>query len=154
MVVISCSICRHQKVLPERGAGDLAAGRALLIRNAEAAAAMTRAAAQELGLKLFSPGCPGAALTAITSPAGTDSGDIVKAFRKRFGAVIANGQGEMKGQLFRIAHLGYYDYLDTIAIIGALEHVMAQIDGKVELGAALRAAQSVYAQSLSAHAAK
>ena len=138
----------------EQGSGDLAAGRDLLIRNAETAAAMTRAAAQALGLKLFSPGCPGAALTAITSPAGTDSGDIVKAFRKRFGAVIANGQGEMKGQLFRIAHLGYYDYLDTIAIIGALEHVMAQIDGKVELGAALRAAQSVYAQSLSAHAAK
>src|SRR5437660_1484989 len=44
----------------EQGRGDLAAGRDLLIRNAETAAAMTRAAAQALGLKLFSPGCPGA----------------------------------------------------------------------------------------------
>ncbi|HLW55579.1 MAG TPA: alanine--glyoxylate aminotransferase family protein [Candidatus Angelobacter sp.] len=131
--------------LREQGGGDLAAGRELLIENAETAAAMTRAAAKALGLKLFAASSPGAALTAISSPAGLDSGEIVKAFRNRFGAVIANGQGEMKGQLFRIAHLGYYDYLDTIAAIGALEHVLASLGQDVELGAGLRAAQEVYA---------
>ena len=86
-------------------------------------------------------------MTAIASPRGVDSGDIVKAFRNRFGAVIANGQGEMKGQLFRIAHLGYYDYLDTIAAIGALEHVLAALGQKVELGAGLSAAQQAYLES-------
>jgi len=131
----------------EQGGGDLAAGRKLLVDNAETAAAMTRAAAKALGLKLFSAGSPGAALTAIASPQGLDSGEIVKAFRNHFGAVIANGQGEMKGQLFRIAHLGYYDYLDTIAAIGALEHVLAELGQPVELGAGLRAAQQVYAES-------
>src|SRR5947208_5234207 len=99
--------------LREQGGGDLAAGRDLLVRNAETAAAMTRAAAQALGLRLFSASSPGAALTAITSPAGVDSGDIVRAFRNRFGAVVANRQGELKGLLLRIAHLGFYDYLDT-----------------------------------------
>ena len=133
--------------LREQGGGDLAAGRDVLIDNAETAAAMTRAAVEALGLKLFSAAAPGAALTAITSPAGIDSGDIVKAFRNRFGAVVANGQGEMKGQIFRIAHLGYYDYLDTIAIIGALEHVLAGTGRKVELGSAVTAAQKVYAQA-------
>jgi aspartate aminotransferase-like enzyme len=131
----------------EQGGGDLAAGRKVLVDNAETAAAMTRAAAKALGLKLFSVSSPGAALTAIASPRGVDSSDIVKAFRNRFGAVIANGQGEMKGQLFRIAHLGYYDYLDTIAAIGALEQVLAEIGRPVELGAGLRAAQQVYAES-------
>jgi aspartate aminotransferase-like enzyme len=131
--------------LREQGGGDLATGRELLIENAETAAAMTRAAAKALGLKLFSASSPGAALTAISSPAGVDSGDIVKGFRNRFGAVIANGQGEMKGQLFRIAHLGFYDYLDTIAAIGALEHVLLSLGQDVELGAGLRAAQEVYA---------
>jgi len=131
----------------EQGNGDLAAGRELLINNAETAAAMTRAAAKVLGLKLFSVDSPGAALTAIASPAGVDSSDIVKSFRNHFGAVIANGQGEMKGQLFRIAHLGYYDYLDTIAAIGALEQVLAEIGQSVELGSGLRAAQEVYAES-------
>jgi len=133
--------------LREQGGGDLAAGRELLINNAETAAAMTRAAASALGLKLFSAASPGAALTAIASPAGVDSSDIVKAFRNQFGAVIANGQGEMKGLLFRIAHLGYYDYLDTIAAIGALEQVLAEMGQRVELGAGLRAAQEVYAQA-------
>ena len=133
--------------LREQAGGDLAAGRDLLIRNAETAAAMTRAAVGALGLKLFSPSSPGAALTAVTSPGGIDSGEIAKKLRSRFGAVIANGQGEMKGQLFRIAHLGLYDYLDTIAIIGALEHVLAEIGQKVELGEGLRAAQLVYAES-------
>src|SRR5262245_48448626 len=131
----------------EQGGGDLAAGRELLIDNAEMAAAMTRAAAKALGLRLFSASSPGAALTAIASPAGIDSGGIVKAFRNRFGAVIANGQGEMKVQLFRIAHLGYYDYLDTIAAIGALEHVLAGVGQKIELGAGLHAAQQVYAEA-------
>jgi aspartate aminotransferase-like enzyme len=140
--------------LREQGGGDLAAGRELLIRNAETAAAMTRAAAQALGLKLFAPGSPAAALTAVASPAGMDSSDVVKAFRNRFGAVIANGQGEMKGQLFRIAHLGFYDYLDTVAIIGALEHVLMGLGQKVELGAGVRAAQLVYAESNRAEAAK
>lgn len=132
--------------LREQGSGDLSGGRDLLIRNAETAAAMTRAAAQALGLKLFSVGPPAAALTAIASPDGIDSGEIVKVLRNRFAAVIANGQGEMKSQLFRIAHLGFYDYLDTIAIIGALEHALNEIGKKVELGAGLRAAQLTYAQ--------
>lgn len=132
----------------EQGGGDLETGRKLLVENAETAAEMTRAAALALGLKLFSRQSPGAALTAIASPDGVDSGEIVKAFRNHFGAVIANGQGEMKGQLFRIAHLGYYDYLDTIAAIGALEQVLLQIGRPVELGAGLRAAQKVYAESV------
>ena len=130
------------------GGGDLAKGREKLVDNAELCAEMTRAGAKALGLKLF-PSAPGAALTAITSPDGVDSGKIVKEFRESFDAVIANGQGEMKGQLFRIAHIGYYDYLDTIGILGALEHVLARTTGKdVEYGAAVRAAQQVYARAL------
>ncbi len=126
--------------------GDLAAGRKALIRNAEVAAEMTRAAAKALGLSLFAFDAPANALTAIVPPGNIDSGIIVKDFRDRFGAVVANGQGEMKGKLFRIAHLGFYDYLDTIGIIGALEHVIAKAvaPAHVELGLALRAAQEAY----------
>jgi aspartate aminotransferase-like enzyme len=132
----------------QMGSGDLVAGREALINNAELAAEMTRAGVQALGLKLFAASSPAAALTAIQSPAGTDSSAIVKEFRESFAAVVANGQGEMKGQLFRIAHLGYYDYLDTIGILAALEHVLSSATGKpVEYGAAVRAAQEVYARS-------
>jgi aspartate aminotransferase-like enzyme len=133
----------------QMGDGDLVAGRKALVENAELAAEMTRAGAQALGLKLFSPTCPAAALTAIQAPSGVDSGAIVKQFRESFAAIVANGQGEMKGQLFRVAHLGYYDYLDTIGILAGLEHVLASVTARpVEYGAAVRAAQEVYAGGL------
>jgi aspartate aminotransferase-like enzyme len=132
----------------QMGNGDLAAGREALVNNAELAAEMTRAAALALGLKLFAPASPAAALTAVQAPAGIDSSAIVKEFRESFAAVVANGQGEMKGKLFRIAHIGYYDYLDTIGILAALEHVLAGVTGKpVEYGTAVRAAQEVYARA-------
>jgi len=133
----------------EMGDGDLAAGRRALVDNAELAAEMTRAGAQSLGLKLFAPTAPAAALTAIQMPSGIDSGDLVRQFRETFAAVVANGQGEMKGQLVRIAHLGYYDYLDTIGILAALEQVLASVTRwPVEYGAAVRAAQEVYARAV------
>ncbi len=135
--------------IAQGGGGDLASGRDALIRNAQVAAAMTRAAAQALGLKLYA-NSPCDALTAIIPPHNLDSGIMVKDFRERFDAVVANGQGEMKGKLFRIAHLGYYDYLDTIGIIGALEHVLAKAvrPAHIEFGTGLRAAQAVYAQAV------
>jgi len=132
----------------QMGDGNLVAGREALINNAELAAEMTRAGAQALGLKLFTASAPAAALSAIQSPAGVDSGAIVKEFRESFAAVVANGQGEMKGKLFRIAHIGYYDYLDSIGILAALEQVLATVTGKpVEYGAGVRAAQEVYARA-------
>ncbi|HXM65448.1 MAG TPA: alanine--glyoxylate aminotransferase family protein [Candidatus Acidoferrum sp.] len=131
------------------GDGDLRKGREALVDNAELCAEMTRAGVQALGLKLFAAS-PAAALTAIRSPQGIDSGKLIKEFRESFDAVVANGQGEMKGQLFRIAHIGYYDYLDTIGILGALEHVLARCTGKsIDYGASVRAAQEVYARALS-----
>src|SRR5499427_3621749 len=97
--------------------GDIAAGRDALIHNAEVVAEMTRAAMKAFGLKLFAAMAPAAAVTAVYAPEGTDSGVVVKGFKEQFAGVLANGQGEMKGQLFRIAHLGFFDYLDTIAMI-------------------------------------
>ncbi len=135
-----------------QGGGDLAAGRVALVNNAETISAMTRAAVEALGLKLFAPDSPAAAATAVLPPAGVDSGVIVKELKSRFAAVITNGQGEMKGQIFRIAHLGFFDYMDTIALIGALEQVAAstlKLPG-FEFGKALVAAQKVYADRSSA----
>ena len=131
----------------QMGDGNLAAGRDALVANAELCAAMTRAGVEALGLKLFAPGSPAAALTAVAAPAGADSTAICKRFREQFGAVVANGQAEMKGQIFRIAHIGYYDYLDTVGVLAALEHAVAETTGsKVEFGCAVREAQEIYAK--------
>lgn len=133
--------------LGAQASGDVAEGRRLLVDNAERCAAMTRAAMGTIGLELFASTSPSAAVTAVKAPAGGSSTDIVKKFKATFGGILSDGQGEMKGQIFRIAHIGFFDYMDTIAMIGGLEHVVAELTpGKFELGAGLRAAQGVYAE--------
>jgi aspartate aminotransferase-like enzyme len=129
--------------------GDLAKGRAKLVHNAETIAAMTRAAVLAMGFMLFAPDAPSAAATSVLPPAGVDSGVIVKELKSRFGAIITNGQGEMKGQIFRIAHLGFFDFLDTMALLAAIEYIAVntlKIPG-LEYGKGLAAAQKVYAEA-------
>jgi aspartate aminotransferase-like enzyme len=131
--------------LAAAGEGSVAEGRKRLVANAELCAAMTRAAAKAMGLEIFCAASPGAAVTAVKSPQGLTSTAVVKKFKEMFGGVIADGQGEMKGELFRIAHIGFLDYMDAIAIIAALEQVLLAIwPGHVELGAGVTAAQRVY----------
>jgi aspartate aminotransferase-like enzyme len=131
-----------------QGDGSLVEGRRRLIENAETVAAMTRAAMLALGLKLFAPDASGAAATAVLAPEGVDSGLFVKELKSRFAAIITNGQGEMKGQIFRIAHLGFFDYMDTIALIGALEQVVVKSIPQLgaKFGDGLIAAQKLYAE--------
>jgi len=137
-----------QGATAENPAGSLTEGRKRLIENAETIAAMTRAAMLALGLKLFAPDASGTAATAVLAPPGVDSGVFVKELRSRFAAIITNGQGEMKGQIFRIAHLGFFDYMDTIALIGAIEQVVVKSVPQLgaKFGDGLIAAQTVYAE--------
>ncbi len=136
-----------QAATPEKPEGDLAEGRRKLVDNAELIAAMTRAAVLRMGLTLFSQAA-GAAATAVNAPEGVDSGVICKGLKSRFGAIITNGQGEMQGKIFRIAHLGFFDYMDTIALVGALEQVLVKSVPQlgVKFGSGLAAAQGVFAE--------
>ena len=116
-----------------------------LVDNAQQLAHATRVACQALGLELFAPASPAASVTAVRAPKGMDSGVIVKEFRSRFGSIIANGQGTMKGQIFRVAHLGYFDFPDLFAMIAELELILHANGVPVELGAGVAAVQKVYA---------
>ncbi len=128
--------------------GDLEKGRIALVNNAEVNAAATRAGLVALGFTLFAPKAPAAAATAVAVPEGMNSGDVVKALKSKFALVTANGQGEMQGKIFRVAHLGYFDYLDTIAFLGAAEHIAKDTLGlPVVFGQAVAAAQKVYAEA-------
>ena len=129
------------------GLGTCFIGMARLIENAQLLARATRAAVAALGLEVFAPQSPAASVTAVKAPAGVDSGIIVKEFRNRFGAIIANGQGSMKGQIFRIAHLGYFDFADVFAILACLEIILNAIGFPVKYGTGVAAAQQVYAQA-------
>jgi aspartate aminotransferase-like enzyme len=119
-------------------------GRDNLIANAALLAEATREAALALGLTNFAVSSPANAMTAINAPAGIESTKIVKEMRAQFGVILTDGQGSMKGHMFRIAHLGYYDFLDLVAVLGALEIVLQKAGHKVEFGSGVRAAQNVY----------
>jgi aspartate aminotransferase-like enzyme len=116
-----------------------------LVDNAQQLAAATRAACMALGLELFAPDSPSGAVTAVKAPQGLDSSVIVKDFRQRFGSIIANGQGEMKGQIFRIAHLGYFDIADLFALVAELELILEARGVSVKLGSGVAAVQEFYA---------
>jgi len=129
--------------------GDLEKGRIALVNNAQVNAEATRAGLVALGFTLFAPTAPAAAATAVAVPEGTDSGDVVKALKSKFKLVTANGQGEMQGKIFRVAHLGFFDYLDTVALLGAMEHIAKDtLKLPVTYGQAVAAAQQVYAKAV------
>lgn len=116
-----------------------------LVENAQMLAKATRAAVTALGLELFVPNSPGSSVTSVKAPNGMDSGVIVKEFRSRFGSIISNGQGSMKGQIFRIAHLGYFDFPDLFGVIAELEIILAAQGVPVKFGTGVAAVQNVYA---------
>jgi aspartate aminotransferase-like enzyme len=117
-----------------------------LVENAQMLARATRDGVQALGLELFAKH-PAASVTAVRAPKGMDSGVIVKEYRNRFGAIIANGQGSMKGQIFRIAHLGYFDFADLFAVMAELEIILHAQGIPVEFGKGVAAVQQVYADA-------
>ena len=117
-----------------------------LVANAQMLALAMRAAASALGLEVFSSS-PGGSVTAIRAPQGMNSGVIVKEFRQRFGAIITNGQGEMQGQIFRIAHLGYFDFMDLFAMVAALEIILNANGHTVVYGSGVAAVQQIYAEA-------
>jgi aspartate aminotransferase-like enzyme len=130
--------------------GDLEKGRIALIDNAQVNARATRAGLVALGFTLFAPASPSAAATAVAVPEGMDSGTVVKALKAKFSLVTANGKGSMQGKIFRVAHLGFFDFLDTIAFLGAMEHIAKDALGlPVVYGQGVAAAQEVYASAAS-----
>ncbi len=103
-----------------------------------------RAAVKALGLELFAPDAYSDVVTAVKVPAGVDGEKLVKTMRDTYGVTIAGGQSEMKGKIFRFAHMGYIGEFDVITGISCLEKVLAQMGYKFEMGAGVAAAQKVF----------
>ena len=124
-------------------------GRDHLIQNAQMLARAARQAAQAIGLELFiRDAIPAGAVTAIRAPQGLDSSEIVQGYKDQFESIIANGQGSMKGQIFRFAHLGYFDFHDLFATIAELEIILHRLGVNLDFGAGVKAAQAVYLKGL------
>jgi aspartate aminotransferase-like enzyme len=105
-----------------------------------------RAGVEGLGLALFAKATPSPALTAVVAPPGVDGERIVVAYSQQHNITIVGGQGEMKGKIFRLGHMGYAAEFDVINALAALELVLADLGFPVDFGASVRAAQKVFAE--------
>jgi len=102
-----------------------------------------RAGVKAMGLELFSPDEDSSAVvTAVRAPGGIDSRELVLALRERHGVQLAGGQGPLKGKIFRIGHIGYYDVFDITTALAAVELTLADLGAGIERGAAARALQA------------
>jgi aspartate aminotransferase-like enzyme len=108
--------------------------------NAARQAAAFRAALGALGLQAF-PDHPSVSLSAFLVPDGMDGKSLLGRLESAYGIKAAGGQGALRGRLVRVAHMGYYDLLDTLGCVAAFERALADLGHGVEMGAGLAAAQ-------------
>ncbi len=104
-----------------------------------------RAGAKAMGLELFSPDEDrSAVVTAVHAPDGVNADDIVKILRDKHGITIASGQGDWKGKIFRLGHIGFFDVFDITTALAAVELTLAELGADIERGVAVTAALEAY----------
>ena len=98
-----------------------------------------------MGLELSSPDEDSSAVvTAARAPEGIDSDELVLLLRDRHGVTLAPGQGELKGKIFRIGHIGYYDVFDITTALAAVELALAELGAEIERGVAVTRALEAF----------
>jgi aspartate aminotransferase-like enzyme len=107
-----------------------------------------REGVKAMGLELFSPDDDrSAVVTAVRAPDGIDSDELVLLLRDRHGVTLAPGQGELKGRIFRIGHIGYYDVFDITTALAAVELALLELGADVERGVAVTRALEAFEQT-------
>ncbi len=130
-----------EMILVDEGLDDVLARHATLAQAA-------RAGGEALGLRRFGPDDPDAnVLTALRMPPEIDGAAVPKLMRDRYGVTIAGGQGQLKGQIARIAHVGYFGGFDIVVALTALEMALRDLGFEAEPGAGASAVQRVFAES-------
>lgn len=108
----------------------------------------TREGVQAMGLELFAKS-PSDSLTAVKIPEFIDGLKFVKHLRQKYGITVAGGQAQLKGKIFRIAHMGYYDSLDMVAMASALEMTLSDFGWDFEHGSGVYTVQNIFMKDTS-----
>ena len=101
-----------------------------------------------MGLELFSPDDDrSAVVTAVTAPDGIDTGELVALLRDRHGITVAPGQGPLKGKVFRIGHIGWFDVFDITTALAGVELALVELGADVERGVAVTRALEAFEEA-------
>ena len=113
-----------------------------------AVGAAVRAGLTTLGFKLLAdPAFASNTVTGAWIPEDLDW----KAFNgklRKLGLIVAGGQGNLKGKIFRIGHLGHVTVPNILNAMAVLEQTLIELDRPVVPGAAVQAAQVAALKSL------
>ena len=104
-----------------------------------------REGVKAMGLELFSPDDDSSAVvTTVRVPDSIDGSQLLLDLRDRFGITLAPGQGPLKGKVFRVGHLGYYDVFDITTALAGIELALAEAGADIERGVAVTRALETY----------
>lgn len=103
----------------------------------------TRAGVAAMGLELAAER-PANGMTTVKVPESIDGKILLSRLEERFGLKFAGGQGDWKGRIFRIAHMGIIDELDVISALAGVEMVLAELGYDVQWGSAVATAERVF----------
>jgi aspartate aminotransferase-like enzyme len=110
------------------------------IRRTTTLADACRAAAKALGLALYpDESIASNTVTAVNYPPNVDDAKFRRALLEKHGVVIAGGQAQLKGKIFRIGHMGICSMEDMRATWAAIETVLQDVGHPVKKGAAVEA---------------
>ena len=110
-----------------------------------------REGVKAMGLELFSPDDDSAAVvTAVRVPEGIDGSELLLQLRDGQGITLAPGQGELKGRIFRIGHIGWFDVFDITTALAGVELALAEAGAPIERGVAVTRALEAYEQRVTA----
>jgi len=111
-----------------------------LFKRHQRLADATRAGVRAIGLELLADN-PSNVLTSVRVPDSVDGKSFLACLREDLGIMFAGGQGDLKGKIFRVAHIGYFDDFDILVAVGGIERALKAVGHDVKLGSGLAAVQ-------------
>jgi aspartate aminotransferase-like enzyme len=113
----------------------------VMARHARLAAA-TRAGVRALGFELLpKPGAESNTVTAVKKGKLDDPDGMRKKLSSRYGILLSGGQGDYKGRIFRIGHMGAVSEREILMTLACLEATLQEMGYACEAGAAVRAVE-------------
>jgi len=113
---------------------------AIFARHARHRAA-AQAGMKAIGLRLYAAEGHGSPAITAVAPEGLNAEQLRKAVKDRFDILLAGGQDHLKGQVFRIGHLGFVCDRDVLTAVSAIEATLHGLGlHKGSMGAGVAAA--------------
>lgn len=72
------------------------------------------------------------------------SKQLKRCLKEQFAITVGGGQKKLKGEIFRIGHMGYCTPFDVIKVLASIEMSFKFLEGKDVLGIAVKRAQEVW----------